>query len=52
MTIAKLIELLSKMPQQSRVLAWDADSKEYEEVTGVIWDDSGKELILQTDDCQ
>jgi len=50
MTVQSLIELLSKLPQTARVTAWDADSEEYEDVTGVVWDDDGNELSIQTDD--
>lgn len=50
MTVASLIELLSKMPGTTEVKAWDADSEQYEDVTGIVWADDGSELFIQTDD--
>lgn len=49
MTVAELIDRLSKLPQVAKVRAWDPDSDEYEDVTGLDWDDGGMELLIQTD---
>jgi hypothetical protein len=48
MTVKQLIELLSKMPLSTPVKAWDAESEEYEAVTGVLWDADG--VFVQTDE--
>ncbi len=49
MTVEKLIALLSKMTPTATVQAWDADSDEYEKVSGVVWDDEGVCVYIQTD---
>jgi hypothetical protein len=50
MTAGDLMALLSKMPRSAPVKAWDADSGEYEDVTGALFSDDGSAVILQTDD--
>ena len=50
MDARKLIEMLEHVAPQTRVMAWDPDTEEYQEISGIVWDDEGKELIVQTDD--
>lgn len=50
MTIGDLMVLLSKMAPGVPVKAWDANSEQYEDVTGVVWSDDGSEVFIQTDD--
>lgn len=50
MTAGDLMVLFSKIARDARVKAWDPDSEEYEEVTGIVWDDDGTHVIIQTDD--
>lgn len=47
MTVAELIERFRNHPQNAIVLAWDADSEKYEEVTGFVYDEY--KLIIYTD---
>ena len=48
MTVKDFIKMLSDLPQDAKVVAWDADSDDYQEVSGVVYDDGTAEL--QTDE--
>ena len=50
MTAGDLMVLMSKLPRNAPVKAWDADSEEFEDVTGVVWSDDGSEVFIQTDE--
>jgi hypothetical protein len=50
MTVKQLIARLSQMPSTAEVKSWDADSEEFESVTGLLWDPEVSCLYLQTDD--
>ncbi len=48
MTVAKLIALLSDLPQHAEVLMWDVDAIDEVLVSGVLFDD--EQAILQSDE--
>lgn len=48
MTVKQLIDLLQKANPEAIVRAWDGDSGDKEEVTGILYDDA--EVEIQTDD--
>ena len=50
MTVADMIDRLKKLPNTAPVKAWDADSEDYRDVTGFVWDDDGSVVFVQTDD--
>ena len=49
MKVKDLIEMLKKANPESKVFAYDGDSGEYEEVSGMIYDESDRDIQLQTD---
>jgi hypothetical protein len=48
MTVKQLLELLSKLPPQVEVFAFDPDDEEYEPVSGIVWDPDGHDLYIET----
>lgn len=51
MTVKDMIEMLEKQPRDAVVHAWDADSEDYQPVTGVLLrSGTTRQLELQTDD--
>lgn len=48
MTVRQLLELLQKCHPDAVVRAWDGDSGDMEEVTGITYDDA--EVQIHTDD--
>ncbi len=51
MTVKELIDRLKNLKTPNAlVVAWDADSEEYEEVSGLTWAGSGDRIYIETDD--
>jgi len=50
MTVKELIETLGKADPEARVVAWDPDSGQAEEVTGMTYGGSDNLVELFTDD--
>ena len=50
MTASELMVLLLRIPERAPIKAWDADSGQYEDVTGIVWSDDGSEVFIQTTD--
>ncbi len=48
MKVKELVERLKELNQEAPVKSFDSDSCQYEDVTGVVYDDTG--AFLQTDD--
>lgn len=50
MTVKELIELLSNLPLDAKVTAYDGDSEQSEEVSGSVYYPETNVVDLQTDD--
>jgi len=48
MTVAELIEFLSKQPDTTNLMTWNPETGKYEKVTGAIWGTTDGVLFLQT----
>lgn len=49
MTVEDLIKTLAQFDPQTQVRAWDADSEDYETVSGYLYDERKNTIELQTD---
>jgi hypothetical protein len=51
-TVRELIEMLSKAPPNAKVRAFDPESNEHEEITGMVYGGTDLCVDLQTDDIE
>lgn len=50
MKVKRLIEMLSTEDQESEVIGWDADSEQYQGLTGLLSSTASKTVTICTDD--